>query len=49
VIEVDFTTGRVRNETRDEIYHGQPIPVFMQRLVDAGGLVGYVRAQLAKS
>jgi len=49
VIEVDFTTGRVRNETRDEIYRGQPIPVFMQRLVDAGGLVGYVRAQLAKS
>lgn len=49
VVEVDFSTGRVRNETRDELYAGQPIPEFMQRLVDAGGLVGYVRAQLAKS
>ncbi|HEU4798940.1 MAG TPA: 3-isopropylmalate dehydratase small subunit [bacterium] len=49
VLEVDFTSGRVRNETRNEIYPGQPIPEFMQRLVDAGGLVGYVRAQLAKS
>ncbi|MGH2400489.1 MAG: 3-isopropylmalate dehydratase small subunit [bacterium] len=49
VLEMDFTTGQVRNETQDELYNGRPIPEFMQRLVDAGGLVGYVRAQLAKS
>lgn len=49
VLDVDFTSGLVRNETRDELYRGQPIPEFMQRLVDAGGLVGYVREQLAKS
>lgn len=49
VLEVDLGRGLVRNVTRDEVYAGQPIPEFMQRLVDAGGIVGYVRAQLARS
>lgn len=46
-LEVDAAQGIVRNLTRGEEYRGQPIPAFMQRLVAAGGLVGYVRAQLA--
>ncbi|MDQ7843267.1 MAG: 3-isopropylmalate dehydratase small subunit [Armatimonadota bacterium] len=45
VVEVDFGAGTVRNLTRGDLYRGQPIPEFMQRLVDAGGLVGYIRAQ----
>ena len=49
VVEVDFGRGTVRNVTREESYVGQPIPDFMQRLVDAGGLVGYVRAQIGKA
>jgi len=49
LLEVELSRGVVRNVTRDEVYTGQPIPAFMQRLVDAGGLVGYVRAQLGKS
>lgn len=46
-VEVDVAGGVIRNLTRDESYAAQPIPAFMQRLVAAGGLVGYVRAQLA--
>jgi 3-isopropylmalate dehydratase small subunit len=49
LVEVDFGEGTVRNVTREESYAGQPIPEFMQRLVDAGGLVGYVRTQIGKS
>jgi len=49
LVEVDFGGGTVRDVTREESYAGQPIPEFMQRLVDAGGLVGYVRAQIGKS
>lgn len=49
VVEVDFTAGTVRNTTRGETYAGRPIPEFMQRLVDAGGIVGYVRAQAGRS
>jgi len=44
-LEVDFTAGAVRNLTREEVYCGQPIPEFMQRLLESGGLVGYIRAQ----
>jgi len=44
MVEVDFGTGTVRNLTRGSLYRGQPIPEFMQRLVDAGGVVGYIRA-----
>lgn len=49
VLEVDLGGGVVRNVTREETYPAQPIPEFMQRLVDAGGLVAYVRAQRSRS
>lgn len=42
-IEVDFSTGEIRNITRNETYHANPIPDFMQKLVDDGGLVQYVK------
>jgi len=48
-VEVDFDRGMVRNMARGEDYTGQPIPAFMRRLIDAGGLVGYVRAQIGRS
>lgn len=48
-LEVDLSSGRVRNLTRQETYAGRPIPEFMQRLLDAGGIVGYVRAQLGRT
>lgn len=48
-VEVDFGAGTVVNVTRGQRYAGQPIPEFMQRLVDAGGIVPYVRAQAGRS
>ena len=47
-LEVDLSTGTVRNLTRQEVYAGTPVPEFMQRLLASGGLVGYVRAELAR-
>ncbi len=47
-LEVDLAAGTVRNHTRGETYPGTPVPEFMQRLLAAGGLVGYVRAELAR-
>jgi 3-isopropylmalate dehydratase small subunit len=47
-LEIDLATGRVTNSTRGEVYAGTPVPEFMQRLLGAGGLVGYVRAELAR-
>jgi len=48
MLEVDLASGKIRNVTRDEVYDGTPVPEFMQRLLAAGGIVGYVRAELAR-
>jgi len=47
-LEGDLATGLVTNVTGVEVYAGTPVPEFMQRLLASGGLVGYVRAELAR-
>jgi 3-isopropylmalate/(R)-2-methylmalate dehydratase small subunit len=44
-VEVDFTTGVIRNVTKGESYKAEPFPPFISRLIESGGLVEYVRAQ----
>lgn len=46
-IAVDLDAGRILNKTRGETYQAQPVPHFMQTLLRAGGLIHYVRQQLA--
>ena len=41
-VEVDFDTGVITNKTKGEIYHGQSFPEFMQKIIDAEGLVNYI-------
>jgi 3-isopropylmalate/(R)-2-methylmalate dehydratase small subunit len=41
-LEVDFSSGMIRNKTKKEEYRAHPIPEFMQKLVEAGGLIPYV-------
>ncbi len=48
-IEVDQTTGSIRNLTRNETYQSTPIPEFMQQLVKAGGLMNYVVKYMSKN
>lgn len=43
VIKVDFESGVIVNTTRNETYQSQPLPEFMQELLNAGGLMNYVR------
>lgn len=45
-LEVDVTTGRVANLTRATEAHAVPFPEFMSELLEAGGLVPYLRAKL---
>lgn len=45
-LEIELTTGRILNRTRGETYQAQPIPPFMRELVEAGGLIPYVRRRL---
>lgn len=46
-IEVEPTTGTIRNLTRGETYQAQPFPDFLKRIIDKGGLLAYVEERLA--
>lgn len=43
VVEVDVARGVITNIAKKEEYKIIPIPKFMQELIDAGGLMEYVR------
>lgn len=47
-IDVDLSAGRVDDHSTGGTFVSTPIPDFMQRLLDAGGIVGYVHAQRAQ-
>ena len=47
LIEVDFETGEIRNATTLRRGRATAFPPFMRAIMEAGGLVGYVRAKLA--
>jgi fatty-acyl-CoA synthase len=46
-IEVEPTTGIIRNLTRNESYKAAPFPDFLQHIIDKGGLLAYVEDRLA--
>lgn len=43
VLSVDFSTGEIVDKTSGKTYHAEPFPPFMQRLIESGGLVGYIK------
>lgn len=45
VVEVDFDTGTITNRTKNKSYKAVPFPGFMQEIIKADGLVGYIRNQ----
>lgn len=44
-VEVDFATGVITNKTKNETYQSQPFPEFLQKMIDADGLVNYVNSK----
>ncbi|MBP1714415.1 MAG: 3-isopropylmalate dehydratase, small subunit [Deltaproteobacteria bacterium] len=40
---VDSEAGTIQNLTTGKTYQAQPIPSFMQQLIEAGGLMNYVK------
>ncbi|MUM77010.1 3-isopropylmalate dehydratase small subunit [Pseudodesulfovibrio sp. F-1] len=46
-IEVDTANGMIRNLTTGDEIVSSPVPPFMQEILDAGGLVDYVKHRLA--
>ena len=43
-IEINIITGEVRNKTKSIVLKAKPLPEFMQRIVDKGGLVNFLRS-----
>jgi 3-isopropylmalate/(R)-2-methylmalate dehydratase small subunit len=44
-LEVDFTTGLIKNLTKNKEYQGEAFPEFMQKIIDNDGLIGYIRSR----
>ena len=47
-VTVDFSTGIITNVTKNETYQSQPFPEFLQKMIDAEGLVNYVNSKRNK-
>lgn len=43
VLSVDFSTGEISDRTTGKTYKAEPFPPFMQRLIESGGLIGYIK------
>ena len=42
-VSVDFSSGEIIDETTGKTYQAEPFPPFMQRLIEAGGLIPYIK------
>ena len=43
LIEVDLTQGKIKNLTKNEVYHIQNFPQFMQEIISDGGLIEHIK------
>jgi 3-isopropylmalate/(R)-2-methylmalate dehydratase small subunit len=48
MIEIDLTTGIIKNITQDKNYKTQAFPGFLQQIVESGGLINYIKKQKGK-
>jgi len=46
-LEVELETGIIHNVTQGKTYQAQPFPPFLRDIIDAGGLVQFVRENAA--
>jgi len=42
-VEINLNKGIIKNLTKKEEYKSQPFPEFMQKIIKAGGLLGYIK------
>lgn len=43
-VEIDFDTGEIQDKTKNIILKVKPAPAFMQKIVEKGGLVEFLRS-----
>ncbi|MCI6988448.1 MAG: 3-isopropylmalate dehydratase small subunit [Campylobacter sp.] len=47
-LEIDMDGGKIYNKTTDKTYNFEPIPEFMQKLLNAGGLINYAKENVIR-
>ena len=47
ILEVDLSSGRIKNLTNGMVFTSKPYPDFMAELILAGGLIEYTKKRLA--
>lgn len=47
-VEVNMSTGEIVNLTKNKRFRSQPIPPFMQELINTGGLMEWVKKRVKK-
>lgn len=47
-LEIDMAGGLIQNLSRSETYKTTPLPLFLQEIVEAGGLVEYTKRMVVK-
>ncbi|WP_058486614.1 3-isopropylmalate dehydratase small subunit [Defluviitalea phaphyphila] len=45
-VEIDFSTGTIKNITKNETYQAQAFPEFMQKIIESDGLIKYIQKDL---
>jgi 3-isopropylmalate/(R)-2-methylmalate dehydratase small subunit len=46
ILEVELSTGKIKNVTRNKEFTAKPYPEFMSQLIAAGGLIEYTKKKL---
>ena len=46
-LEVDLSSGKIKNLTKDMVFTAKPYPDFMAELISAGGLIEHTKKRLA--
>jgi 3-isopropylmalate/(R)-2-methylmalate dehydratase small subunit len=47
ILEVELSTGEIKNITRGLTFKAKPYPAFMLELIEAGGLIEYTKRKIA--
>jgi 3-isopropylmalate/(R)-2-methylmalate dehydratase small subunit len=42
-LEIDLSSGTIKNLTKDEMYKTQAFPEFLQEIIEEGGLMNYIK------
>jgi 3-isopropylmalate/(R)-2-methylmalate dehydratase small subunit len=45
IVSADLATGVIVNKTKGKTFQAKPVPDFMREVIDAGGLVDYIKKQ----